>query len=142
MHVVVTEAAFGESASVVDALRAAGHQVSACHDRSGLCQALRPGRRCPLDRGAPADLMVDVRGQEPELTAREFGVVCAVRERVPVAVVGVDPLVPPRVPEGLRSHVTVATVAGLLRACRDAEWIRRQRQPRSHRRPLPAEVAW
>jgi hypothetical protein len=142
MHVLVTEAAFGESAPVVDALRRASHQVSACHDGSGVCQALRSGRHCPLDSGEPVDLMVDVRGQESELTAREFGVVCAIRDQVPVAVVGVDPLVPPTVPAGLRPWVTVATVAGLLRACRDAVRVRRQPPSQGHRRPLPVEVAW
>jgi len=140
MRVLVTEAAFGESMSVVEALRAAGHQVSTCHGQSGVCRALQPGRRCPLDAAVSADLVVDVRGQEPELTAREFGVVCAVRERVPVAMIGVDPQVPPRVPDGVRPWVTVTTLEGLLRACRDAVWVRSP-HPLGHRRPLPVE-AW
>jgi hypothetical protein len=75
-------------------LREAGHEVSTCHDRSG-SQAPRSGRHCPLDSGTPVDLVADVRGQEPDLTAREFGVVCAVRDLVQVAVIGVDPLVRP-----------------------------------------------
>ncbi|HEX5401620.1 MAG TPA: hypothetical protein VFX16_04880 [Pseudonocardiaceae bacterium] len=138
---MVTGATFGDSAPVVDALRTAGHEVSTCHERTGLCQALRPGSHCPLDGRAPIDLMVDVRGQEPDLTAREFGVVCAIRDRVAIAVVGVDPRTPPRVPAGLRPWVTVATVDSLLRICRDAVWVRRQPKPNAHRRPLPVE-AW
>lgn len=139
MHVLVTEATFGESTAVVDALRAAGHPVSTCHGGSGICQALRPGRRCPLDTAASADLVVDVRGQEPDLTAREFGVVCALRDRVPVAIVGGDPEVPPRIPAGLAHRVTVTTVHGLLHACHDADRARSDRLP-AHRRPLPVEV--
>lgn len=139
MHVLVTEAAFGESASVVEALRAAGHLVSTCHEQSGVCRALRPGRRCPLDGGVPVDLMVDVRGQEPDVTAREFGVVCAVRDRLPVVVVGVDPAVPPRIPTGLKSWATGTTLDRLLLACADAGRVRTRNA--DGRRPLPAE-AW
>lgn len=40
-------------------------------------EVLRPGRRCPLDYERPVHQVVDVRGQEPELAAREFGAVCA-----------------------------------------------------------------
>lgn len=112
MRVLVTEAAFGQSASVVDALRAAGHMVCTCHGRSGVCRALEAGRQCPLDAAGSADLAIDVRGQEPDVTAREYGVVCAVRGRVPVVVVGVDPGVRPRIPTGLAPWVTVTTVEG------------------------------
>ncbi|HEX5115128.1 MAG TPA: hypothetical protein VFW65_08015 [Pseudonocardiaceae bacterium] len=58
MRVQVTEAMFGESAPVQAALRAAGHDVIACHGDTGLCLALQPGRRCPLDLLTSVDLMV------------------------------------------------------------------------------------
>jgi hypothetical protein len=136
MYVVMAEASFGESTVVVQALREAGQYVSTCHEWSGVCQALRPGRRCPLDYERPVDLMVDVRGREPELTAREYGVVCALRERVPVVVVGVDPMVPPRVPDGLESWVTVESLDSVVAACRATASVG---CPPSHR-PLPVEV--
>lgn len=138
MRVLVTEAAFGESASVVDALRAAGLTVSTCHGRSGVCRALEAGQQCPLDAAGSVDLVVDVRGQEPDVTAREFGLVCAVRGRVPVAVVGVDPSVRPRIPAGLAPWVTVTTLEGLLSTCRDAVMVRSHHSS-GQRRPLPVE---
>ena len=141
MRVLVTEAAFGESASVAAAWRAAGRDVTTCHGDTGVCLALQTGRRCPLDTLGAVDLMLDVRGQEPELTAREFGVVCALRDRVPVAVVGVvNPSVRPSVPAGLESRVVVATLEKVLAACQSADGARSGR-PRVHRRPLPDE-AW
>jgi hypothetical protein len=140
MRVQMTEATFGESAPVAAALRAAGHEVTACHGDTGICLALQPGRRCPLDTVASVDLMVDVRGQEPELTAREFGVVCALRDRVPVAVIGADPTVPPAVPAGIASRVTVTTLNELLSPRERSDRVR-SHDSRSHRRPLPEE-AW
>lgn len=141
MRVQVTEATFGESVSVQAALRAAGHDVTACHGDAGVCLARQSGSRCPLDAVAPVDLMVDVRGQEPKLRAREFGVVCALREHVPVVVVGVDPVVRPAVPAGLESRVAVATLDELLATCQYAVVSRAPRRPRSQGRPLPEE-AW
>lgn len=140
MRVLVTEAAFGESASVAAALRAAGQDVTTCHGDTGVCLALQAGRRCPLDARGAVDLMLDVRGQEPELTAREFGVVCALRDRLPVAVVGVNPAVRPSVPAGLESRVAVATLEKVLAACQSADGTPSS-WPRVHRRPLPEE-AW
>ncbi|RSD11657.1 hypothetical protein [Amycolatopsis eburnea] len=119
MHVLLTEASFGDADSLVQPLRDAGCLVSRCHDRTGLCRALAPGGRCPLDEPfAQPDLVVDVRGREPELTAREFGVVCAVRDHVPVALVSPD--VRAEIPPGLENRVTVIDVAGLLATCRAA----------------------
>ncbi|HEY2724880.1 MAG TPA: hypothetical protein VGI84_09355 [Pseudonocardiaceae bacterium] len=87
MHVLVTEAIFGESDTAVAELRAMGHQVSTCHGDGGMCRAVSEGTGCPLDDSRPVDLVVDVRGFQPDLTAREFGAVCAIRAGVPVALV-------------------------------------------------------
>ncbi|MEQ0557992.1 hypothetical protein ABJI51_02830 [Amycolatopsis sp. NEAU-NG30] len=121
MHVLLTEASFGDADFLVQPLRDAGCLVSRCHTRAGLCRALAPGACCPLDEPfAQPDLVVGVRGQEPELTAREYGVVCGVRDRVPVALVSPDPDVRPEVPPGLANRVTVIDVEGLLATCRAA----------------------
>jgi hypothetical protein len=121
MHVLLTEASFGDADFLVQPLRDAGCLVSRCHTRSGLCRALAPGSRCPLDEPfAQPDLVVDVRGQVGELTAREFGVVCGVRDHVPVALVSPDPDVPAAIPAGLEQRVTVIDVDGLPATCRAA----------------------
>lgn len=121
MHVLLTEASFGDADFLVQPLRDAGCLVSRCHSRAGLCRALAVGGHCPLDEPfAQPDLVVDVRGQEAGLTAREFGVVCAVRDHVPVALVSPDPDVRAEVPPGLENRVTVIDVDGLLATCRAA----------------------
>src|ERR1700753_2608005 len=103
MHVLVTESAFGESARLVASLRRIGTQVSTCHGRVGVCRAFAPGDRCPLDRGHPADLVIDVRDQSAQLTARESGVVCGTRAQLPVVLVSATREVPVLVPAGLES---------------------------------------
>jgi len=128
MHVLVTEALFGDADPLVEPLRETGCRVSRCHSRAGLCRALAPGSRCPLDGDDPPSLLVDVRGQGEEMTAREFGTVCAVRARVPIAMVSPDPAVPVEVPPGLENRVTVIDAEGLLDTCRAAA--------RSSRRPV------
>ena len=121
MHVLLTEASFGDAEFLVQPLRDTGCLVSRCHRRTGLCRALAPGGRCPLDESfAQPDLVVDVRGQAAELTAREFGVVCAIRDDVPVALVSPDPDVPAEIPPGLENRVTVIDVESLLATCRAA----------------------
>lgn len=120
MHVLVTESSFGESARVAASLRALGCQVSTCHSTVGICRAFAPGDRCPLDGGRPVDLVVDVRDQSGELTAREYGVVCGTRAHLPVVLVGADSEVPVLVPSGLESRVTGTTEDKLLSACGDA----------------------
>jgi hypothetical protein len=129
MHVLVTESSFGESARVTASLRALGCQVSTCHSTVGICRAFAPGDRCPLDGGHPVDLVVDVRDQSEDLTAREYGVVCGTRARLPVVLVGVDPAVPVLVPAGLESRVTGTTVDTLLSACGEAVARRRGAVP-------------
>lgn len=120
MHVLVTESSFGESARLAASLRSSGCQVSTCHSTVGICRAFAPGDRCPLDGGRPVDLVVDVRDQSDDLTAREYGVVCGTRARLPVVLVSVDSAVPVLVPAGLESRVTGTTVDRLLSACGDA----------------------
>ncbi|GAB3147562.1 hypothetical protein GCM10027258_41150 [Amycolatopsis stemonae] len=121
MHVLLTEASFGDADFLVQPLRDAGCLVSRCHTRAGVCRALAVGGRCPLDEPfAQPDLLVDVRGRTGDLTAREYGVVCAVRDHVPVALVSPDPDVPAEVPAGLENRVTVIDVDGLLATCRAA----------------------
>ncbi|GAB3490082.1 hypothetical protein [Amycolatopsis cihanbeyliensis] len=120
MHVLVTEAAFGDGDELVARLRAEGCTVSTCHSSSGICRALAPGAGCPLDGPKPVALMVDVRSAGPELTAREFGVVCAVRAGLQVALVPAEPGLPMPVPPGLRNRTTVATADQLADACHHA----------------------
>ncbi|EHR50958.1 hypothetical protein SacmaDRAFT_2717 [Saccharomonospora marina XMU15] len=122
MHVLVTEANFGDSARVLPRLRDLGCRVSTCHTATGLCRALEPGSRCPLDEPGGVDLLVDVRSVGEELTAREFGAVCAVRARVPTAVTDADTGRVPTVPIGLENHVTAVPADGLADACRG--WLR------------------
>lgn len=117
MRVLLTEAVFGDSDEVAKALRQSGCRVSPCHVRSGICRAFSPGGNCPFDEADPPDLAVDVRSPEAELTAREFGVVCALRARVPVVVTPVPGSCGPLVPPGLEQRVTVATQEDLLGAC-------------------------
>jgi hypothetical protein len=116
MHVLVTEAHFGDGDRVVGLLRAIGVRVSCCHDRVGYCRALRPGDHCPLDR-EPVDFVVDVRGAGAELTAREYGAVCAARARRPVWIVPADPSMPAQVPAALRDLAILATEEDLLTMC-------------------------
>jgi hypothetical protein len=120
MHVLVTESSFGESTRVAASLRALGCQVSTCHSTVGICRAFAPGDRCPLDGGYPVDLVVDVRDQSEQVTAREYGVVCGTRARLPVALVSADPEIPVCVPPGLESRVIGTTVDRLLSTCGDA----------------------
>jgi len=69
-------------------LRAAGYDVRRCVDDGATaypCNGLRDG--CPLDSDGGIDVALDVRHHPwPAPTARETGVVCAMRSAVPVAV--------------------------------------------------------
>lgn len=124
MHVLVTESSFGESAGLATSLRQLGCQVSTCHSTVGICRAFAPGDRCPLDGGRPVDLVVDVRDQSAQLTAREYGVVCGTRAKLPVVLVSSAPEVPVLVPAGLESRTTGATADSLLSACGQAVTLR------------------
>lgn len=123
MHVLITETLFGDADRLAGRLREAGCRVSRCHSGAGVCQALAPGGRCPLDGPEPVDLVVDVRTPVTELTAREYGVVCGIRARVrtaAVSVTGIRPYLPP----GLAGRVIVTDEEDLIRACRDAALAR------------------
>jgi hypothetical protein len=126
MHVLITEQCFGDSDGVAEALRGIGCRVTSCHTQTGLCRALAPGRRCPFDESGSPDLLVDVRGPGEAVTAREYGVVCAVRANCKVAVVPVRRDVPVVVPSGLETRATVATLEELLDACRSRLRIARR----------------
>lgn len=119
MHVLITETLFGDADEVAELLHGAGCHISRCHERAGICRALAPGRRCPLDDGDPVDLVVDVRAPLPELTAREYGAVCAVRARIPLVVVSTTDG-EPVVPDGLAHWAAAVTQDDLVAACRMA----------------------
>jgi len=76
---------------VESALAAGGYEVRRCVERGTdafPCAALKAGSTCPLDDEL-VDVALDVRVHPwPRPTPREEGVKCAVRARVPVAVVG------------------------------------------------------
>ncbi|MBN9743229.1 hypothetical protein DMP23_19325 [Amycolatopsis sp. A1MSW2902] len=121
MHVLLTEAKFGDCDALSKPLRDNGCRVSRCHAREGICLALAPGSSCPLDdRADPPVLAVDVRDAGDELTAREFGVVCALRKQVPVAIVPPKPGLPAAAPAGLEDRVTVTDAETLLATCQAA----------------------
>jgi hypothetical protein len=123
MHVLITETLFGDADRLAERLREVGCRVSRCHGAAGICQALAPGGRCPLDGPEPVDLVVDVRTPVGELTAREFGIVCGIRAGVraaAVSVTGIRPYLPP----GLAGRATATTEDDLIRACRDAALAR------------------
>jgi hypothetical protein len=122
MRVLLTEATFDESVPVRTDLEVAGFDVYPCHRRSGVCQAFTSS--CPLDL-VDIDVAVVVRsGGRAELTAREFGAVCAHRAGVPVLVTSADELPPPVVPVGLVATGTAAVPRPEL-----VQAVQRTRQP-------------
>jgi hypothetical protein len=99
-------------------LVAAGHRTLRCHEPGEPafpCNALIPGRTCPLDEGF--DVAVTVRARPlPQPSQSEFGVVCALRIHVPVVVAGmtaVDPFEP-------WATVIVDPGGDITTACEDA----------------------
>jgi hypothetical protein len=118
MHVLVTEAQFGDADPLAERLRQIGCRVSRCHNSAGICQALAPGGRCPLDGADPIDLVVDVRPPVSDLTAREFGAICGIRARIPVAATGVNGT-RPHLPPGLDLRVVATTEHDLIDSCQE-----------------------
>ncbi|HEY0639039.1 MAG TPA: hypothetical protein VGD67_15420 [Pseudonocardiaceae bacterium] len=115
MHMLITEAHFGAGEALANRLATAGVRVTRCHDEVGYCRALAPGGRCPLD--APTgdvDVVVDVRGPGAELTAREYGAVCAVRAGRPVLVVPDRLTATAVVPDALRDVAHALTQDDLM----------------------------
>ena len=81
-------------------LAAAGHVVHRCCDsleRPFPCNALIPGRGCPLDV-APVRVVLDVRGRpQGQLAQGEFGSICGLRAGLPLVLAGfhaASPLAP------------------------------------------------
>jgi hypothetical protein len=74
------------------ALQAAGHEPLRCHDPGAPafpCNALLPGRRCPLDIGV--DAVVTSRARPVRApTVSEMGVTCALHAGVPLVVTGIS----------------------------------------------------
>lgn len=71
---------------------AAGHQVLLCHDQGEPafpCNAVRPGRTCPLDQGVHAIVTSRARPVDV-ISPSEVGVVCALHANVPVVVSGIS----------------------------------------------------
>lgn len=91
MRVLVIEGTPGAARSAVDALQAAGHETTSCHDEGSSfpCHGLGGGGGCPLDHAASVDVAVLVRDvASPDPTSSEDGVRCALRRHIPLAVVG------------------------------------------------------
>ena len=120
MHVLVTETRPGGATRLVARLRELGCRVSTCHDNGTVCVAVAPGGGCPLDGRDPAGVVVDVRADDAELTAREYGAVCGVRARRQVVFVHEDPERQPAIPRGMNPHMAAVRAPALVQACADA----------------------
>jgi hypothetical protein len=104
MRVLVIEHREREAEAAVEALSAAGHRVSFCHEPGTEvmdCNGMPGKAGCPLDHGG-IDVTVVGRstpvttsdGAEP--SAREAGIGCAKRHRVPVVIAGtIGEAIPP-----------------------------------------------
>ncbi|HVN49801.1 MAG TPA: hypothetical protein VMT43_00130 [Acidimicrobiales bacterium] len=92
MRVLVVERERGNGTQAAAKLEGHGHEVVRCDDADPsserLCAGLPGGSGCPLD-DQPVDVAVAVRGDAggPN-TERETGIRCALRQRVPVMVLG------------------------------------------------------
>lgn len=78
-------------------LRAAGRKVHRCSDSAAApfpCNAMIPGRGCPLDNH-PVDVVLDIRSKadaEPALS--EMGAVCGLRDGLPLVIGGLADMSP------------------------------------------------
>jgi hypothetical protein len=110
------------SPEVEAALVDAGFTIRRCaepDDPSFPCALLKTGR-CPLDDGL-VDVALDVRKHPwPYPTAREHGVQCALRQRVPVVVAGAVR----RHPFEQWAAITVDGTSGVSQACEVAVQLR------------------
>jgi hypothetical protein len=72
-------------------LRAAGRIVHRCHDSADdpfPCNALIPGRGCPLDLH-PVDVVLDIRSRpDARPTLAEMGAICGLRAGIPFVTAG------------------------------------------------------
>ena len=89
MRILLTETRPGRADATAATLEDAGHQVVRCsHPETEAfpCRGLDQGD-CPMDD--VVDVALAVRdGDHPEPTAREAGITCALRQRVPLVVAG------------------------------------------------------
>jgi hypothetical protein len=93
LRILVTEAEPGAAFMATDELTAAGHTVVRCTEPGAPmfpCGALSAdGDRCPLHKGPPVDVVLDVRNNpRPLPTPGEQGVTCALRRHIPLVVAG------------------------------------------------------
>lgn len=97
MRTLLIEAVPNTGNATAATLAGAGHDVLRCHPHDGPsfpCSGLS-GEGCPLDDHSGVDVVVAVRAEAgPEPTVDESGVTCALRQGVPVVVVG-DPAADP-----------------------------------------------
>jgi hypothetical protein len=74
-------------------LRAAGRTVHRCSESSEApfpCNALIPGRGCPLDRHE-VDVVLNIRTRpEAQPTLAEMGAICGLRDGIPLVVAGMS----------------------------------------------------
>ncbi len=91
LNVLVLESERGGADATRDELTTAGHTVLRCHEPGAAafpCNALVRGMQCPLE-AAIVDVALDVRSRPRSQPApQEDGVVCALRQRIPVVVAG------------------------------------------------------
>ena len=74
-------------------LRSAGRTVHRCSESTEApfpCNALIPGRGCPLDRH-DVDVVLNIRTRpEPQPTLAEMGAICGLRDGIPLVVAGLS----------------------------------------------------
>jgi len=97
LNVLLLESEPGAALVARDELETAGHRVRYCHEPGGAafpCNALLDGRTCPLE-GEAIDVALDVRRYpRSQPTLREDGVMCALREHIPVVIAGAPAMSP------------------------------------------------
>jgi hypothetical protein len=74
-------------------LEASGRNVCRCSDSAGAplpCNALVPGRGCPLDL-SEVDVVLDVRGRaQADPCLAELGAICGLRSGIPLVIAGLS----------------------------------------------------
>jgi hypothetical protein len=146
LNVLVLESHHGVADRATLALKAAGHRVHRCHDRSSRgfpCLGLSGGP-CPVD--GPIDVALAVRHRvSPRPTPSSSGVGCAVRAGIPLVVDGAELLDP--FAEMAAAHLSgngedvVATCETVAAAALDplAEEIRQTFEPLLSSRGYPVD---
>lgn len=116
MRILVTETLPEAALPAARQLIEAGHDVVRCREDDAPafpCAGLQPGG-CPVEGGIDVALTVRV-GPPAQPTAREDGVVCALRRHVPLVVAG------PRGPNPYAAWATVCVEEGdVVSACEQA----------------------